>query len=136
MRLTYGSFSMMFAADVEEMGANHVARLGDRVRCTALKVPHHGSASAARTIFFQTVRPQLAVISVGAHNEFGHPAPSTLAALREVGAHIMRTDEDGAVTIRVDSSHWRATGYVGHPGPKQFSGTFVDREVVLQGTGK
>ncbi len=122
MRLTYGKFSMLFAADIEELGATHVARLGDRVRCTVLKVPHHGSAKAARTSFFQIVHPQLALISVGANNEFGHPAPSTLEALERVGAHVMRTDQDGAITLRVDQSHWRAIGYVGKPTPKQYSG--------------
>ena len=122
MRLTYGTFSMMFAADVEELGAQNVARRGSAVRCTVLKVPHHGSASATHTDFFRVVHPKLALISVGAHNEFGHPTRETLQALREVGAKIMRTDYDGAITLHVNPPRWWVRGYVGNPRPRHYSG--------------
>ncbi|MDX3712771.1 hypothetical protein PV733_28290 [Streptomyces europaeiscabiei] len=43
--------------------------------------------------------PRLALISVGADNPYGHPAPSTVAALRAGGAMVLRTDEDGAIAV-------------------------------------
>ncbi|MGA9273298.1 MAG: hypothetical protein WBE30_01985, partial [Candidatus Cybelea sp.] len=50
------------------------------------------------------VAPRYAIVSVGRHNLFGHPAPSTLTTLRRFGARIYRTDENGAVTILSDGN--------------------------------
>jgi len=123
MRLTYGVFTMLLAGDIETLGGQRLARLGPGVRCTVLKVPHHGSAGAAKSNLFRTVHPQLALISVGAHNQFGHPTPETLEALREAGAYVMRTDRDGAITLRVNPPRWWAKGYVGGAHPTRYSGT-------------
>ncbi len=57
-----------------------------------------------RRRFIAAVAPRYAIISVGRHNLFGHPAPSTLATLRRFGARIYRTDENGAVTIVTDGA--------------------------------
>ena len=48
------------------------------------------------------LRPELAAIEVGRHNTYGHPAPSTLAALHRAGAAVYRTDRDGTVSLTVD----------------------------------
>jgi competence protein ComEC len=63
-----------------------------------LKVAHHGSAYQDPELI-RAVAPRLALISVGADNPYGHPAPSTLATLRAGGATVLRTDEDGAVAV-------------------------------------
>ncbi|WP_051865575.1 ComEC/Rec2 family competence protein [Streptomyces griseus] len=63
-----------------------------------LKVAHHGSAYQDPDLI-RTVAPRLALISCGADNPYGHPAPSTVAALRAGGATVLRTDEDGAVAV-------------------------------------
>ena len=47
------------------------------------------------------LRPEVAVVEVG-HNDYGHPAPSTLAALRAAGVRTWRTDRDGTVKLSVD----------------------------------
>ncbi len=111
MRLSAPAFSMLLAADIEHLGAARLARLGEAVRSTVLKVPHHGSEGSAGTGLVRAVRPQLAVISVGENNQFGHPSPETLRELEAVGAKVMRTDRDGAVTIRVKGGRWWAEGY-------------------------
>ncbi len=64
-----------------------------------LKVAHHGSRTATTREFLAAVRPRLAVISVGADNSYGHPAPETIARLKEVGAAVLRTDEVGSVEV-------------------------------------
>ncbi len=64
-----------------------------------LKVGHHGSAYGSSPQFVAAVAPRYAIVSVGRHNVFGHPAPSTLETLRRFGARVYRTDENGAVTI-------------------------------------
>ncbi|WP_329223826.1 ComEC/Rec2 family competence protein [Streptomyces sp. NBC_01485] len=63
-----------------------------------LKVAHHGSAYQDPGLI-RAVAPRLALISCGADNPYGHPAPSTVAALRAGGAVVLRTDRDGALAV-------------------------------------
>ena len=81
------------------------------VRCTVLKVGHHGSATSTSAPFLAGVQPRYAVISVGADNTFGHPRPEVLARLRAAGVRTFRTDEDGAVTFRTDGRRLWAETY-------------------------
>ncbi|MGW7297216.1 ComEC/Rec2 family competence protein [Streptomyces sp. NPDC054829] len=63
-----------------------------------LKVAHHGSAYQDPELI-RRAAPRVALISVGEDNGYGHPAPGTVAALREGGAAVLRTDEDGALAV-------------------------------------
>ncbi|MFC3578072.1 ComEC/Rec2 family competence protein [Streptomyces yaanensis] len=63
-----------------------------------LKVAHHGSAYQDPGLI-RRVAPRLALISVGRDNPYGHPAPSTVSVLRDEGALVLRTDEDGAIAV-------------------------------------
>lgn len=74
-----------------------------------LKVAHHGSRTATSAALLAALRPAVAIISVGAHNLYGHPAPETLARLEAVGARTYRTDRDGTVEIETDGHELRAT---------------------------
>ena len=68
-----------------------------------LKVAHHGSSDTFLPELLELVRPQIAVVSVGRDNEYGHPTPSTLAALKGFeGLAVYRTDRDGRVAIDTD----------------------------------
>jgi competence protein ComEC len=67
-----------------------------------LKVAHHGSRTATTAAFLDATSPRVAVISVGAENDYGHPAPETLDRLRTRGVATYRTDLDGAVQVRLD----------------------------------
>ncbi|MDB4900271.1 MAG: internalization-related competence protein ComEC/Rec2 [Gemmatimonadetes bacterium] len=67
-----------------------------------LKVGHHGSATSSTPRFLAAVRPRLALISVGAHNSYGHPDREVLEALRAVHAQTLRTDLMGTIIIRTD----------------------------------
>jgi competence protein ComEC len=71
-----------------------------------LKVAHHGSANQASELL-AAVRPRIAVISVGADNDYGHPAPSALAALHRAGALVGRTDRDGTLLVAGSGSSVR-----------------------------
>jgi competence protein ComEC len=64
-----------------------------------LKLAHHGSEDAGLADLLDRTRPDLAVISVGAGNPYGHPAPDTLATLAAHGVPVLRTDRDGAIAI-------------------------------------
>jgi competence protein ComEC len=69
-----------------------------------LKVAHHGSATASTDVLLSTVRPGVAVISVGANNSYGHPNAGTVARLRAHSSSVLRTDQDGAVETALDRS--------------------------------
>ena len=78
-------------------------------RCPAvdvLKVAHHGSAYQAPGLL-AVARPRIALISVGVDNDYGHPAPRTLRALRRAGALVGRTDQDGTLVVAGDRRHLR-----------------------------
>lgn len=91
-----GEFDLLLTADAE---SNVLAGLSLPV-VEALKVSHHGSDDRGLPALLARLRPQAAVITVGARNSYGHPAPSTLAALRSVPI-VRRTDRDGTVRIIV-----------------------------------
>jgi competence protein ComEC len=71
-------------------------------RAFILKVPHHGSRFSSSSSFLERAAPRLAVISVGAHNPFGHPHPEVIERYRRGGALVLRTDQDGTVGIATD----------------------------------
>ncbi|HZR22702.1 MAG TPA: DNA internalization-related competence protein ComEC/Rec2 [Vicinamibacterales bacterium] len=67
-----------------------------------VKIAHHGSLTSSTSAFVDAMHPQIAVVSVGRGNHFGHPAEEVLQRYWSVGSEIYRTDEDGAVTIDTD----------------------------------
>jgi competence protein ComEC len=64
-----------------------------------LEVSHHGSGDATLDRLLARLRPRLAVISVGAHNRYGHPSPATLAALAKAHVPVRRTDLEGDIAL-------------------------------------
>jgi competence protein ComEC len=97
-----GRFRMLFTGDAGSESERRFLAEGVDLHADVLKVGHHGSAYGTSTQFLAAVSPRFAIISVGRHNLFGHPAPSTLATLRRFGAEVHRTDEDGAITVLTD----------------------------------
>lgn len=90
--------SFLFTGDIEEEAEENISHLGNWLKSDILKVPHHGSKKSAYEPFFNTVSPDIAIISIGRDNPFGHPHPETLDAL--YGVEIFRTDLDGAIKIK------------------------------------
>lgn len=97
--LQYKHFRMLFTGDAGVAAEKHFLGEGIDLHADVLKVGHHGSAYSSSIAFIAGVRPKYAVISVGRHNMFGHPAPATIETLQRFGAPIYRTDQNGAVTI-------------------------------------
>ena len=75
------------------------------IQAAVLKVSHHGSKTSSEEVFLQAIQPQLAVISVGYGNSFGHPAEETLWKLKNNGAKILRTDNLGNIKIVFDDNN-------------------------------
>ncbi|MEW5763125.1 MAG: DNA internalization-related competence protein ComEC/Rec2 [Bacillota bacterium] len=101
LRLRYGRQAFLFTADIQQEAQARLLLSGRDLKADVLKVPHHGSAAFVPA-FFETVRPAVAVVSVGADNRFALPSPAALDKLDEVGARVYRTDRDGAVIVRTD----------------------------------
>jgi beta-lactamase superfamily II metal-dependent hydrolase len=80
-----------------------ITTCGDELHADAVKVGHHGSRYASTAAFVDAVHPSIAVISVGRHNTFGHPATTTVDAWQNAGAQVLRTDRCGAISL-VDGS--------------------------------
>ena len=85
-----------------------------------LKTAHHGSRSSTTEAFLQAVRPELAVISCGIGNVYGHPAPETLARLAAAGAEVFVTADCGAVTLREEGGKWTSDCVRALPNPFGF----------------
>ena len=92
-----GDFDLLLSADAESEALLPL----DLPDVDAMKVPHHGSSDPGLPEVLERLRPELAAIEVGP-NTYGHPTPSTLAALERAGARTYRTDRDGTVTVSVD----------------------------------
>lgn len=100
VRITYGETVMLFTGDAEHVIENQLLKSG--IDADVLKVGHHGAGSASSKSFIKEVSPEVAVISVGEGNSYGHPHSDTLAILNEVGADIYRTDEQGTIVVTAD----------------------------------
>ena len=96
---SYGSVDALLTADAE---GNVTVPLRPP-QAEILKVAHHGSADERLPQLLDLVRPRIALVSVGGGNDYGHPAPSTTAALDALPSlEVYRTDRDGRVTIETD----------------------------------
>jgi competence protein ComEC len=97
-----GAFDLLLSADAESEALLPL----DLPDVEAMKVPHHGSADPGLPSVLERLRPQVAAIEVGP-NTYGHPTPSTLAALRRADVTTYRTDRDGTVTLTVERGRMR-----------------------------
>jgi competence protein ComEC len=98
LKATTPAGRVLLTGDVElDAQADLLAARTD-LRAEVLKVPHHGSRYNAEE-FFAAVRPRVAIVSVGAHNRYGHPSRHVLDALTRTGSRVMRTDLHGDVAV-------------------------------------
>ena len=106
----YGDFEALFTGDA---GFPAEAALRGAVRrVDLLKVGHHGSRGSTGDELLDSLRPVAAVVSVG-RNDYGHPAPATLARMAAHRVRVFRTDRDGAVTVTTDGGSMTITSAQG-----------------------
>ncbi|MFF8933838.1 ComEC/Rec2 family competence protein [Streptomyces paradoxus] len=101
MLVRSGGLRLLLLGDLEPPAQRALARspaAGALKGVDVLKVAHHGSAYQDPGLMGR-VAPRLALISCGEDNSYGHPAPGTVAALRDGGAAVLRTDRDGALAV-------------------------------------
>jgi competence protein ComEC len=104
LRLSWGQVSFLFTADIREEAEFELIGQRGNLRSTVLKVAHHGSDTSTSQQFLAAVAPEVAIVSVGANNTFGHPSSEVRGRLIErLGEdNIYRTDEDGTIEFITD----------------------------------
>jgi competence protein ComEC len=100
MSASYGETSALLEGDAEKEVERRIAK--EQPAADLLKVAHHGSATSTIPELLSAVHPRFAVISVGAHNVYGHPRREVLERLAGSRVVTYRTDLNGAVTFYLD----------------------------------
>jgi len=100
LRIERGRFSALFMGDATDEALADLLLHPEGLRSRVYVPPHHGAGTPHAVTLVDAVRPEVALISVGAGNRYGHPTPETLAALG--GIMTFRTDRDGTVEVSVD----------------------------------
>lgn len=104
-RLDVGSSSFLFTGDCEAVCEQEMIDAGVDLDVDILKVGHHGSSTSSNEAFLEAVSPEVAVISCGVDNEYGHPHDETLEKLNAVGCDVLRTDLNGDIAISTDGEN-------------------------------
>lgn len=112
--IRYGAFTYFTAGDLTGGGAPGGYSTKDIETMTGsligdidvLHIGHHGSLTSTNQTFLDEVKPEVAVISVGQDNDYGHPAPATLQKINQSGATLYRTDQNGTIVIQSDGGRY------------------------------
>ncbi len=103
LRVRFRRTAVLFTGDIErDAERDLLVAESAALRSDVLKVPHHGSATSSTAAWLAAIAPRVAVVSSGADNRFGFPAPSVVRRLRDVGAEVWNTADDGAVRVVSD----------------------------------
>lgn len=105
LRISAGKNSILLTADIEKKSEKRLLiEHPDKLENTVLVVPHHGSKTSSTADFVNAVRPRYAVITNGYLNSFGHPKKEVLERYLAQGSEISRSDNDGAILIKMDAN--------------------------------
>jgi len=104
IRIRYKNTAILLMGDAEKEAEDEMLTECDDISAQVIKIGHHGSQRATTAAWLAAVRPEIAVISVGWRNPFGHPSGETLARLRDAGVQVYRTDQNGGVTVTTNGN--------------------------------
>ncbi|NUT06361.1 MAG: DUF4131 domain-containing protein [Hamadaea sp.] len=107
LSVSFGGTSVLLTGDAEVEEQQELVTAGAG-RADVLKVAHHGSAFQDPA-FLTAVAPAIALVSVGAGNDYGHPNPAVLASLARGGARVVRTDQAGDIAVAIDAGELTVT---------------------------
>ena len=104
VRVAYGDRSFIVTGDLFAEGETWLVESGQQLSSDVLRVAHHGSRTSSSQAFLDAVDPDVAVISVGSDNRFGHPDPEVVERLRSVvhESQVFSTAESGTITFETD----------------------------------
>lgn len=102
--VSHKALDVLITGDMETEGERRLVETADLPDVEVLVAGHHGSNTSNTRELLETVKPELALISVGQNNKYGHPGWDALARLDEMGAKIYRTDLYGTIEIQLNES--------------------------------
>ena len=105
LRIKTGNFSTLFTGDIGKETESVLLRNPVPLRCTILKLPHHGSRNSSSPEFLKAASPLIAVVSAGYGNGYHLPSEETLHRLKAMGIRLYRTDLDGTVQAVFDTKN-------------------------------
>ena len=119
LRLKFGDRTLLFPGDAEKAVERAMLSENDEstIHADILKVGHHGSKNSTTPDFLSAVNPQIAIISSGEGNPYGHPSPEVLDRLETAGVRTLRTDTNGAIHILTDGKQIEVSCFVACPAP-------------------
>ncbi|OHA02763.1 MAG: hypothetical protein A3C92_00710 [Candidatus Sungbacteria bacterium RIFCSPHIGHO2_02_FULL_53_17] len=110
-RLSYGDTAMLLTGDAERaLEYRLLFESPDMLDADILKVGHHGSKTSSTETFLKAVSPDVAVISAGKKNRYGHPHQEVMERLAQLDIAVLRTDQEGDIRIESDGAGWRLIG--------------------------
>jgi competence protein ComEC len=113
LEVVHGDVAMLLTGDISAETERAILPQLTPARVRILKVAHHGSRTSSSSELLESWRPQIAVISCGRGNRFGHPTRDVLQRLEAIGATVLRTDLDGQITIETDGRSLRTRTVIG-----------------------
>lgn len=112
LKITTQHGSVLLPADIEARDERALlARAANKLSATVLIAPHHGSQTSSTAAFLQQVNPALTIFTVGYLNRYDHPNQAVLRRYQNHGGQLLRSDHDGAVTVRFENGTWHADGW-------------------------
>jgi competence protein ComEC len=111
LRLSHGSIDVLFTGDIESEGETLLLSTRRDLASEIVKVPHHGSRTSSSPAFVQSTAPRVAIASLGFQNRFRFPAPEVIRRYEQHGSRVLRTDEQGAITIVSDGRDYRVSPF-------------------------
>ena len=117
----YKGFHMLFTGDMGEGQESSLVRLAEQEgtlqdihlnHVQILKTAHHGSRTSSSEVFLDRLRIQLAVVSYGKENSYGHPSPETMERFRRQGIVVLETGKKGAITLKTDGTSLRVHAFL------------------------
>lgn len=107
VKLIYDENSFLFAADAEYEVEQILLENNTDIKADLLKVGHQGASDSSSLKFLQKVSPQIAIISVGENNKFGHPSLRVIRRLEKLGAKVFRSDQNGDIKIIANGKNYK-----------------------------
>ena len=107
-RLTHGETTVLFTGDAERsLEYRLLFESPALLDADILKVGHHGSKTSSTEDFLKAVSPDVAVVSAGRKNRYGHPHPEVVERLKRFGIRVRRTDQEGDIRMESDGIGYR-----------------------------
>jgi len=100
IEMTYGTQKFLFTGDMET--PNEDSRNWNDI--DVLKVAHHGSTTSSSKKFLSQIKPEIAIISCGKGNDYGHPHKEILQRLKKINCDVYRTDLLGTILLKSDGT--------------------------------